>query len=135
MDNSLLYANLRELAQDTFPKRCNNCGIVYESSDGFVQFTQNVRPSISGLKQGYDDDGNAIIELFRNCACGSTLMDVFYTRRDISQSGIKKRKDFDQLLQQLVRSGVKAERARLEISKWLRGHDNELMRLIDLGNL
>jgi hypothetical protein len=133
MVNVELYHNLKELAQGTFPKRCCNCGLTYDNPDEFVRATQSVRHSASGLKQGYDDDGREIIELFRNCSCGSTLMDVFHSRRDISDEGLKVREDFDRLMRQLVNNGVEVSHARIGILKWLRGQDNELMNLIDLG--
>ena len=130
-----LYANLRELAQGTFPKRCNNCGARYETVEDFVRATKNIQPSASGLKQGRDEDGSAIIELFRNCVCGSTLMDVFFSRRDTSETGAKGRENFDRLLRQLVASGVEVGRARTEILKWLRGQDGGLMNLIDRAEM
>jgi hypothetical protein len=128
--NTELFANLSELARDTFPKRCNNCGKTYETVDDFVRSSQNIHPHRSGLKQGYDDDGGVIIELFRNCSCGSTLMDFFHSRRDASLAGVKRRNDFDKLVRQLVETGIEVAHARAEILKWLRGQDSELMKLI-----
>jgi len=128
-----LYANLKELAQGTFPKRCNNCGARYETVEDFVRATQGIKPAASGLKQGFDDDGQPIIELFRNCPCGSTLMDVFHSRRDNSAAGIKSRADFDRLLRQLVDSGVDVALARREVSQWLHGQDNHLLQLLKAG--
>jgi hypothetical protein len=128
--NTELFANLSELARDTFPKRCNNCGKTYETVDDFVRTSQNIHPQRSGLKQGYDDDGGVIIELFRNCTCGSTLMDFFHSRRDASLAGVKRRDDFARLVRQLVETGVEVTHARAEILKWLRGQESELMKLI-----
>lgn len=62
------YAELQEIAANTFPKRCLACGR-------------------SGLKQSVDDGGHVIVELFRHCVCGSTLMDCFTDRRDASETG------------------------------------------------
>jgi hypothetical protein len=126
-----LYANLCELAHGTFPKRCNTCGKTYETVDDFIRTSLNIHPQRSGLKQGHDDDGHAIIELFRNCTCGSTLMDCFHSRRDATLSGVKRREDFDRLVLQLVDRGIEVTHARTEILKWLRGQGSELMHMIN----
>ncbi len=131
--NSELYANLSELAHGAFPKRCGNCGMTYKTVDDFVRATLNINPHRSGLKQGFDDDGQAIIELFRNCSCGSTLMDVFKSRRDMTKEGVKRREIFDQLVGRLVERGVQASEARTAILKWLRGQDSELVRMLDVN--
>lgn len=128
--NSELYANLSELVQGSFPKRCRNCGTTYKTVDDFVQATLNINPHRSGLKQVFDDDGKAFIELFRNCSCGSTLMDFFESRRDLTTEGAKRRVIFDQLAGRLVESGVQAIEARTAILKWLRGQDSELVRML-----
>ena len=128
--NSELYANLSELAQGSFPKRCRNCGTTYGTVDDFVQATLNINPHRSGLKQGFDDDGKEIIELFRNCSCGSTLMHLFESRRDLTTAGAKRRVLFDQLAGRLVESGVQAIEARTAVLQWLRGQDSDLVRML-----
>jgi hypothetical protein len=130
--NSQLYSNLTELAQGAFPKRCNNCGTTYKTVDEFVLATLNIHPHRSGLKQGFDDDGGAIIELFRNCTCGSTLMDVFQSRRDVTPEGLERRKNFDQLLNRLVANGVPVIEAKIVILKWLRGQDSALGKMLNI---
>ncbi|MCK9987662.1 MAG: hypothetical protein AzoDbin1_04134, partial [Azoarcus sp.] len=42
-------------------------------------------------------DGQVIVELFRNCVCGSTLMDCFRDRRDTSEAGLRRRARFGEL--------------------------------------
>jgi hypothetical protein len=118
------------LAHGAFPKRCNNCGTTYKTVDEFVLATLNIHPNRSGLKQGFDDDGDAIIELFRNCRCGSTLMDVFQSRRDVSAEGLDRREQFDRLVGRLVENGAQVMEAKTVILKWLRGQDSDLGKLL-----
>jgi hypothetical protein len=133
--NSDLYANLTELALGTFPKQCNYCGITYKTVDEFVLATLNIHPNRSGLKQGFDDDGKVIIELFRNCRCGSTLMDVFHSRRDVSAEGSERRKQFDQLVIRLGENGVQVMEAKVVILKWIRGQDCDLGKMLKIERL
>ena len=125
-----LFSGLRALQESTFPKRCRNCGREYVDVGEFVAATQKVRADHDGLKQSLDDDGNSIIDLFRNCACGSTLLESFYNRRDMSADGGKRRERFDSLLAQLVAAGVDATIARAEMIKLMHGQPNDLTRLV-----
>ncbi|HTY98892.1 MAG TPA: oxidoreductase [Rhodocyclaceae bacterium] len=122
------YAGLRELAESAFPKRCRNCGRTYQNAGEFVAATQPLAPDRSGLKQSRDDDGRAIVELFRNCVCGSTLMDSFNDRRDLSDVGAGRRRRFDELLAYLAEKGIAGTIARQELLKVLRGEASELLR-------
>lgn len=70
-------SGLRELKASAFPKRCACCAREYASAAEFILATQAPQSNCGGLKPGEDDDGYPIIELFRNCACGSTLMESF----------------------------------------------------------
>lgn len=128
--HSEIYADLRELAQGSFPKRCNSCGRRYDTADDFVQVTHAINPNHSGLKQSVDDDGQAILELFRNCPCGSTLLDFFQNRRDVHLTGVERRKNFDKLLLRLGAKGIEIEVARRELLKLLRGESSDMMKLI-----
>jgi hypothetical protein len=125
-----LYADLRALTASTFPKRCRNCGREYLSEAEFVAATQAVPGGRSGLKQAIDDDGGTIVELFRNCACGSTLMDSFDNRRDTSAAGLKRRQRFDDLMGQLTARGIDPPAARAELLKLMRGQQSNLVALI-----
>lgn len=80
-----------------FPRKCNNCGREYASESEFLQQTQCIRGGRSSLKEGEDDDGRVIVEVFRNCLCGSTMMDEFHSRRDMSPEGIRRREEYDRL--------------------------------------
>lgn len=127
MDGNI-YKGLQALSNSSFPKKCSTCGIRYETVEDYVSKTESIR-KMSGLKESFDDDDKPIVELFRNCVCGSTLMDVFNNRRDLSPSGLKRRKKFDELLNRLVDKGFTAETARDELLKIMRGEGSELLKI------
>jgi hypothetical protein len=121
-----LFAGLRALARDAFPKRCPTCGRTYESAEAYFRDTQPVRGQ-SGLHASRDDDDRAIVELFRNCACGSTLMNVFDNRRNDTEPGRTQRERFDTLLRELEKLGLETALARAELLKALRGEPSEIL--------
>lgn len=122
-----LYRGLRALVKGSFPKRCANCGRVYASAADFVAQTQGMAHS-SGLKQSIDDDSKTIVELFRNCMCGSTLMGLFDDRRDMSMVGEERRSWFAKLIESLEAAGIDRHTARRELAKLARGEDSALLR-------
>lgn len=123
-----LYAGLRALADSAFPKSCRNCGRKFETADEFVRLTERVGSGTSGLKQSCDDDGSKILEVFRNCPCGSTLMDCFSDRRDSSPAGLARREKFGQILDMFVSRGLDRTLARVELLKILRGEPSALIK-------
>jgi hypothetical protein len=126
-----LYDGLQALANSAFPKKCNTCGRTFENTEEFVLETEKLRPSASGLKQSMDDDGSMIVELFRNCTCGSTLMDAFNDRRDLSSKGEKRRKRFAELQTFLVEEhNVDSGIARNELLKVMKGEHSEVLSKI-----
>jgi hypothetical protein len=127
--NEDIYAGLRELADSAFPKRCKLCGREYRNSAEFLAATQPVRTNSSGLKQSHDDDGHEIVELFRNCVCGSTLLESYSNRRDLTDAGLMRRKRFQDMVGKLVSAGCPVETARTELLKFMRGQPNDLMNL------
>lgn len=130
-DNTLfhseLFNGLKELAETSFPKKCANCGRLFSSAEQFLLETQGISPSVTGLKQSEDDDGSKIVEVFRNCPCGSTLMEFFCDRRDFSDAGDKRRKKFDKLLDFLERNNFDRITARIELIKVMRGEKSEML--------
>lgn len=122
-----LFHGLEELAQSAFPKQCANCGRRFETAEQFLKETEDLHQTKTGIKQGEDDDGNKIVEVFRNCPCGSTLLELFNDRRDMSEAGIKRRKKFDELLTMLLEHDLEREVARAELIKLLRGERSELL--------
>jgi hypothetical protein len=125
-----LVAGLKALAESSFPKRCANCGAVYQDVDDYVRRTAPVSTTRSGLKQSCDDDGHTIVELFRNCTCGSTLMDFFDNRRDRSEAGARRRQRFDELRDYLVSTGLDAGVVRTELLKLMRGESSTILALV-----
>ena len=128
-DEQGFYAGLRELAESAFPKRCANCGREFQNAAEFLAATQPIRVDSSGLKQSQDDDGQAIVDLFRNCVCGSTLLESFRNRRNLSEDGIKMRMRFQEMVGKLVATGCPAETARAELLKLIHGQPNDLLNL------
>lgn len=123
-----LFEGLHALRKSAFPKHCANCGRTFDTAEQFLAETESIRDGLSGLKQSYDDDDSPIIELYRNCVCGSTLMDFFSDRRDFSERGVQRRKRFGELLEYLMGSGMERELARTELLKVLRGEKSELLQ-------
>lgn len=99
-----LFDGLKALAEAAFPKRCRGCGRTYDNAEQFLTETQALRNGVSGLKQSVDDDDTAIVEVYRNCSCGSTLMDFFNNRRDASEAGLHRRALFDKVITHLASS-------------------------------
>jgi hypothetical protein len=62
------FANLRSMAQSTFPKLCNNCCLNYQTSEQFLLATHSPGSDVTGLKVGHGEDGNSNVQLFRNCS-------------------------------------------------------------------
>ena len=124
--DSHLFENLKALSESSFPKKCGSCGEVYESSEQFVQKTADIAGR-SGLKSGRGDCGGQIVELFRNCICGSTLMECFNDRRDLSKAGLKRRILFGRLMTILEKKGLPADQARAELLKLIRGERSPVL--------
>lgn len=133
MDNSEndIYSGLQALAKTAFPKRCRTCGRLYHNAESFIAETKLLNAKHSGLKAAQEDDGSMIVELFRNCPCGSTLMDVFNNRRDVSENGIKRRNNFDKILEMVQHKyNVEKEIARQELLKIMNGEQSDIIKHI-----
>jgi hypothetical protein len=122
-----IYAGLKAFSSDSFPKRCSRCGRKFHDADQFLRETRGLGHS-TGLRESQDDDDRTMVELFRNCPCGSTLMECFGDRRDMSEAGIRRREKFRELMQLLVDDGMDREEARVELLKVLRGGRSEILR-------
>jgi hypothetical protein len=126
-DDSELFAGLKTLAESAFPKHCKSCGRTFETVEQFLHETQKIQGNRSGLKQSVDDNDIPIVELYRNCPCGSTLMDFFSDRRDLSPAGLQRRERFGKVLDQLIARGIERTVAHAELLKMLRGEKSELI--------
>jgi len=126
-----IYQGLQSLAETAFPKRCRNCGRLYNDVDAFIKETKLLRKNESGLKSTTDEDGSMSVELFRNCPCGSTLMDVFNNRRDISENGINRRNNFDKLMTMIQKQyDVDEKTARQELLTIMNGETSAIIKNI-----
>ena len=133
-----LVRGLKALAETTFPKRCRCCNRVFNDVADYVMQTEAMPNGRRSLKQSLDDDGKVIVDLFRNCPCGSTLMDSFGNRRDTTPQGEARRLRFDELMDYLVGRGLATSSARQELLKVLRGEASELLSTLPpsaTGNL
>jgi len=130
-DTDDIYQGLKSLAETAFPKRCRNCGRLYHDAAAFIAETKLLNTSKSGLKSTVDDDGSMAVELYRNCPCGSTLMDVFNNRRDISENGIKRRNNFDKIMSMIQKQySVNEDTARAELLKIMSGEASNIIKNI-----
>ena len=120
------FAGLKALGRDDFPKRCRNCGRVFANEVDYFQQTQAIRPEITGLKAVVDDAG-PLVEVFRNCVCGSTLLVNCMSRRDDSLAGNSRRRLFNELLGYLVRHGVDRAQARIELLRVVAGERSAVL--------
>ncbi len=125
-DMSGLYDNLKTLTETAFPKKCATCGQVYKSPDDFINNSESIQGS-TGLKSTLDDNDTPIIELFRNCVCGSTLMDEFQDRRDLSKQGKKRRDVFKNIMTILAEKGVPKLQTREELLKFMHGEQSPFL--------
>ncbi|MDO9226578.1 MAG: oxidoreductase [Pseudomonadota bacterium] len=122
-----LFQGLNALEETSFPRTCATCGHVYETAEQYLRETDSVSGGKSGLKQSVDDHGHHCVEVFRNCVCGSTLMNVFGNRRDASQTGLRRRQRFNELIDILAANGLDKEVARRELLKVMRGGRSEIL--------
>jgi hypothetical protein len=130
-----LFRGLRALTESSFPKTCANCGRVFRTVEQFLLETVQVRATHTGLKEALEEDGSRSVEVYRNCPCGSTLMDVFGNRREGTDSSAEQRKRFDALLELLSLNGLERETARHELLKEMRGgHSDILAKLRPVRN-
>ncbi|MFH0926649.1 MAG: oxidoreductase [bacterium] len=123
------YNGLSSLSDMAFPRRCSCCKKVYTTAEEFLSQTESIRGQ-SGLMESINDDEKPIVELYRNCACGSTLMEFFGDRRDNSEKGQLRRQKFGQLLDMLKTVGIETGVARQELLKILHGKDSEFLKKV-----
>lgn len=124
------FEGLKALIESAFPKTCRNCGHVYETAEQFFTDTEDMARGISSLRSAIEDDGGVVVEVFRNCRCGSSLMDEFGCRRDHSEKGELRRQAFNKMLALLQAKDIPEARARTEIISYLRGKPNRLKALL-----
>lgn len=110
------------LEHESFPKHCTNCGKVYHDEIQFFQETSSIPHKRSDIRPVEDDPEveNIYLEVYRNCSCGSTLMERFHSRRDLSEAGLERRAAFEHMLGNLELAGVPREEARQSLLRLIR---------------
>jgi len=121
-----LYQDVQSLLQASFPKKCGTCGRMFQTLDDFLEATLGLGAGGQFMNLA-EADGGPIIDLFRNCPCGSTLMVLFKDRRDTSDHGQLMRDKFGRLLDQLIEHGLTRQQARDELLRILHGKPSELL--------
>lgn len=121
-----LFAGLKALVASAFPKQCAACGRRFDSVEQYIAATDKVGGPRSGLREGWDDDDRPLLELYRNCTCGSTLMEFFSDRRDRTERGLQRRAQFDALVALLETRGWPKDAAHAELLKLVRGESGAL---------
>ncbi len=106
------FAGLKLSAYGAFPKVCANCQRSYASTASFFADTRPPQTHPTGLMHTEGDAGESLVQAFRVCRCGSSLMQYFRTRRDTSAEGVDRREAFAMFVNQLARVGVSTEQAR-----------------------
>lgn len=125
------FKGLQALSDSSFPKKCGNCGRIFQTTEQYLEETQALS-SGSGLKASYDDSDQSILEVYRNCICGSTLMDFFSDRRDLSEKGLKRREIFQKILNFMETKGVSMQEGREELLKFMRNGKSELLEKLGI---
>ena len=125
MDNEL-FQGLQALSEASFPKKCKTCGRVYSDLKEFTDNTKSINDT-TGFMATPDYNGDVILEFYRNCICGSTLMEFFSDGRDHSEKGLKRRAIFEKVMRQLIAREVTINVARAELIKIMNGQQSSLL--------
>ncbi len=114
----------------SFPKKCARCGHIYLTLEEFLEDTESVSEG-AGLAEFPIDEESRTVGVFRNCSCGSTLLVTCCDRRDMTDAGEERRRNFDKVLSCLVGLGVGREVGREELRRFMRGEKSTILE--DLG--
>lgn len=125
-----LVRGLKALVEITFPKKCACCGRSFADVTDFVAQTDAMPNGSQGLKQSLGDNDEVIVDLFRNCPCGSTLMDSFNDRRDSTTKGDTQRQRFNELMTYLQSCGLTSLVARHELLEVMHGRPSSILTKI-----
>ncbi len=122
MKSDPFLEGLQELYKTAFPRKCANCGREYPNLEVFLAETLQLKGRTGLLENvGCPEEGDEpIVELYRNCICGSTMMEFCENRRDTSEKGLRRRELYDDLMKQLLAKGIAVEDARKELLLMLR---------------
>jgi hypothetical protein len=131
-ESAEIYKGLQALADSAFPRKCVSCGQLFETQEEFFTQTEKLWKS-SGLKASTDDARNPVVELYRNCPCGSTLLELFSDRRDLTESGEERRTRFGRVMDILSSQfGLNRDEARFELLKIMRGQKSSILESLGI---
>lgn len=109
------------LNENTFPRTCPRCQTLFSDEADFFARTSAIPHAGSDVRVIRDDDDvlrsmhapvAVYLEVYRNCACGTTLMERFHSRRDMSENGLRRRQAFGEMLGMLEKTGCGRDEAR-----------------------
>lgn len=111
------------LHRDSFPRNCSRCGKHFRDEVEFFAETSAIPHAGSDIRAIRDDEEARLrglpaavyLEVYRNCQCGTTLMERFHSRRDLSPRGLRRRKAFEEMLILLERCGCDRDDARQKL--------------------
>lgn len=115
-----LLAKFRNLANEGFPHHCA-CGRSYKDLEDFLARTTSPHASSSGMVASLVGEGAEVVDLFRNCACGSTIMVIIQERRNFSRRTRYHRHLMQATMDACESAGVSHEQARGELLACIRG--------------
>jgi hypothetical protein len=125
-----VYKHL-ESVSGVFPKVCGSCSREYPDLKSFMKDTEPVASS-TGLAEFPAEEGSNSVGVFRNCQCGSTMLIACSDRRDMSEAGEERRRNFDNVLGWLENLGVEKAQGRKELRKFIHGERSELLERLGL---
>lgn len=121
-----IYEELKAFVDESFPQECSMCGKVYNSLGDLLDDTEGVgKPGTFVNSLGYQNV--PYVDMCRNCSCGSSLMVIFESRRDMSDTGRKRRDDFQLMMDLIMQQGIDQETAQRELLGVLAGHPSQLL--------
>ena len=87
-DKILWHTGLFARLDTSFPKKCPNCGRVFATAEQYFTETEDLSAENRGLKAYTDAGTTTVVDVFRNCPCGSTLMESFDDHREQLQTEV-----------------------------------------------
>ena len=90
------------------------CGTVFDDEIEFFERTQSLPHVTSDVRSVEDEEMETQIylEIYRNCSCGTTLMEFFRCRREATVSPYRKRLLFEIFLDAMEANGRSRKDAR-----------------------
>jgi hypothetical protein len=123
-----LVDGLQAIANEQFPRSCKSCGRFYESPKQYFEDADPPATSNGLQETSRDKQGRPGLQLFRHCPCGSTLLEFFKERRDLSPAGKRRREKFGEVMNVMTKAGLEFEIAQQELLKFLDGQESEIIQ-------